>query len=204
VSGVYEEIRSRSGRIVLSTVSRVLRQLEDDLIVARANRGIRLLQPDKLLENLAAGYKPPNVTSRFVGRSSLPLAEVGRKIAQYAQATDMRVVFTGAASVNRYAAMAREPILSVYVEGDANSAVRRMELRAEPTDRFPNVEVFQTGDDAVYFDRRSAPDGVFASPVQAWLEMTTGEKRQREVADQIKAALLRDVALSLQGGGDAE
>ena len=47
----------------LSTVSKSLKTLEEDLIVER-NDIIRLLQPDKLLEKLSENYAPPNIKER--------------------------------------------------------------------------------------------------------------------------------------------
>ncbi|MCP5053362.1 MAG: winged helix-turn-helix domain-containing protein, partial [bacterium] len=47
----------------LSTVSKALKTLEDDLIVTREGT-IRLLQPDKLLEKLRENYDPPAVKER--------------------------------------------------------------------------------------------------------------------------------------------
>ena len=47
----------------LSTVSKSLKTLEEDLIVERKGM-IRLLQPDKLLEKLSQNYVPPNIKDR--------------------------------------------------------------------------------------------------------------------------------------------
>lgn len=52
---------------------------------------------------------------------------------------------------------------------------------------FANLRLIQTEDQLVYFDARPNPT---ASPIQAWLEMAGGDKRQQEVAGQIRGAIL--------------
>jgi hypothetical protein len=58
----------------------------------------------------------------------------------------------------------------------------------EETSRFPNVEFLETDDDFIYFDAR---DNLAASPVQTYLELMRGDKRERETAEQVRKALLR-------------
>ena len=48
----------------LSTVSKSLKTLEDDLIIDRKEM-IRLLQPDKLLEKLSQNYIATNIKSEI-------------------------------------------------------------------------------------------------------------------------------------------
>ena len=50
-------------RLALSTVSKALKSLEDDLIISRETGKIRLVQPDKLLENLSRNYAPTKQAS---------------------------------------------------------------------------------------------------------------------------------------------
>jgi hypothetical protein len=48
----------------LSTVSKALKTLQEDLIIAREDT-IRLLQPDKLLQKLSENFTPPNIKERI-------------------------------------------------------------------------------------------------------------------------------------------
>ena len=61
VGEIREEIERRGGAVALSTVSKALARLEDELIVGRQSGKIRLLQPDKLLQRLVENYRPPEV-----------------------------------------------------------------------------------------------------------------------------------------------
>ena len=58
----------------------------------------------------------------------------------------------------------------------------------EENSRFPNVELLETDEDFVYFDAR---DNLAASPVQTYLELMQGDKREQETAEQLRKAILQ-------------
>ena len=57
-------------------------------------------------------------------------------------------------------------------------------------DRFPNLEFLETPDETVYFDSQQDEEFRWASPVQAYLELMAGDKRDRETAEQVKSYLM--------------
>ena len=61
------------------------------------------------------------------------------------------------------------------------------------TSRFVDLELRQVRDRTVYFDRRIEQSGPYASPVQTFLELSIGDKRDREVAEQVRAFILKEV-----------
>jgi hypothetical protein len=170
----------------LSTVSKVLKTLEQDLIVSR-KKGIGLLQPDKLLEKLVQNYDPPDSGRRVF----LKIPGTGQKIRQLlmaqSQAMAMPIIATGTASVNQYAVMQQGDILSVYCPCVGDLLKR---LPGNATDRFPNLELLETEDETIYFDARWVNDFWWASPLQVYLELMAGDKRDRETAEQVKSFLL--------------
>ena len=85
-------------------------------------------------------------------------------------------------SVGAYAVMAREPVQTIYCS-DLEAVRRGIGAGFTETDRFSNMKLLETEDDFVYFDRRSR---LIASPVQVYLELATGEKREKETADQVR------------------
>jgi len=173
----------------LSTVSKALKVLEQDLIVERGG-AIRLLQPDKLLEKLSENYAPPNITERF----RLKVPEGGEKLQEFlltlSHTLDLPIVATGTSSVGRYAVMQRGDVLSVYCPRLEKLLER---LPGKQTDRFPNLELIETEDETVYFDARQEGGFWWASPVQVYLELMAGDKRDRETAEQVKSFLLKDI-----------
>jgi len=173
----------------LSTVSKALKTLEQDLIIERRGM-IRLLQPDKLLEKLSQSYTFPNITERL--RLKVPMAskKIREILLKLSRTLDIPLVATGTSSVGRYAVMQRGDVLSVYTPR-LEELLKR--LPGNQTDRFPNLELIETEDTTVYFDARQEGGFWWASPVQVYLELIAGDKRDRETAGQVKSLLLQDL-----------
>ena len=171
----------------LSTVSKALKALEEDLIIERKGT-IRLLQPDKLLEKLRENY----VASKITERVRLKVPEENERLRalllKQAQELNMPLIAAGIASVGRYAVMQRGDVLSVYCP---RLDVLLKRLSGSQSDRFPNLELIETEDETVYFDARQEGNFWWASPVQVYLELMAGDKRDRETAEQVKSFLLK-------------
>ncbi|MFH0822369.1 MAG: hypothetical protein V2B18_06420 [Pseudomonadota bacterium] len=175
--------------MALSTVSKALKTLDQDLVVRRADE-TKLLQPAKLLEKLGENYTGPATKSRI--RLKVPTTDGSIRWMLHNQARELElpVVATGLSSVNRYAVMQRQDFLSVYCPR-IDMLLER--LPGSKEDRFPNLELLETEDEAVYFDSRDVDDFRWASPVQVCLELMTGDKRDRETAEQVKTFLLSNL-----------
>lgn len=176
VRQVHEAIRSRGGDISLSTVSKVLKGLAEDLVIEKERGRIRVLQPDLLLDNLRDGYVEPTVTERIrLKRGDLTQEEVQRRLGD-------DWVWSGTASATEYAVTTPDQQPALYVHPNRISALRDLE-----NERFYSCTARATDDSFVYFDAR---DGE-ASPVQAYLELAQGGKRDQEVAETIRRDLLQ-------------
>ncbi len=173
----------------ISTVSKALKTLEQDLIIDRGDK-ISLLQPEVLLEKLRDNYETPYSTKRLRMKVREGNENIRRLLLGLSQMLDTPVVATGISSVGRYAVMQRGDILSVYCP--------RMErlldqLPGDQTDRFPNLELIETEDEKIYFDARQEGNFRWASPVQVYLELMVGDKRDQETAEQVKSGLLSTI-----------
>lgn len=180
---------SRWGRnpMSLSTVSKVLKTLEEDLIISR-NETIRLVQPDKLLEALERNFSPPSIREKVRLKVAAEGAALQDMLAGLSRELGLPLVATGLSSVSQYAAMQRGDVLSVYCPRLEGLPER---LGGSEEDRFPNLELLETDDETVYFDARPGGKFLWASPVQVYLELMTGDKRDRETAGQVKEAILK-------------
>lgn len=188
---LLEEIATRGSKVTLPTVSKVCSSLADDLIIDRQRQGrttrLQLLQPEKLLSRLAENYEPPEIRRKFTGKVTLDESTFAEVLATWQNETSEQVVRTGASSSERYATMAREPIDRYYCT-NLSSLLEQLGDSVRETQRFPNLQLFETDDATVYFDRRAPLD---ASPVQTYLELAQGDKRERETAEQLREQLLR-------------
>jgi hypothetical protein len=170
----------------LSTVSKSLKGLEDDLIIERKDN-ICLLQADKLLEKLSENYTPPKIKKRILVK--IPKNGEGAReiLKKRSELLGLPLVAAGTSSVGQYTVMQRGEVLSVYCPN-----VERLldKLPANPSDRFPDLELIETEDETVYFDAREKDGFWWASPVQVYLELSIGDKRDRETTEQIKSFLI--------------
>jgi hypothetical protein len=193
VGEIIKAIQARGGGISFATVSKVLKTLEADLIVDRSEGQIRLLQADKLLEQLAVNYRPPKVIERYVGKVDISERKLPKTLAEAAHRLGSRLVLTGAASATQYSVAAREPIVAAYCGVSPREVLASLGTRFEETDRFPNLDLTYTEDNPPYFESFEQDGLEYASPVQAYLELASGDKRQKETADQIREYVLRRV-----------
>ena len=173
----------------LSTVSKVLKTLRNDLIVTRKET-IHMLQPDKLLGKLHENYDPSAVKERVRLKISEENGEVWKLLSKQSQALDLPLMASGASSVARYAVMQRGDLLSVYCP---KVEVLLERMPGSQSDRFPNLELLETEDETIYFDARKEESFWWASPVQVYLELMAGDKRDQETAEQLKPLILNDV-----------
>jgi len=73
----------------------------------------------------------------------------------------------------------------------------RLQGRLDEEARFPDLELIKTGDPTVYFDTRSEDGVPAASPIQCWLELQAGDKRQVDAATTVRGRMLEQ----LRSGG---
>jgi hypothetical protein len=178
----------------LSTVSKSLKTLEEDLVVER-NGIIRLLQPDKLLEKLSENYVPPKIKERVRLKVTQENGTIRELLLQQSEALGLPLVATGTSSVTQFAVMQRGDLLSVYCPRLEMLLGR---LSGSQSDRFPNLELVETEDETVYFDGRQEGNFWWASPVQVYLELMAGDKRDQETAEQVKSYIIKNLQTAQQ------
>jgi hypothetical protein len=175
VNEIYEGIQKRGGGISLSTVSKVLKGLDEEMIISKKRGEIRLLQSEKLLDRLQDGYREPRTGRRI--ELKLPEGEAARLLSD-ALGTE-NWVWSGESSAGAYAATTPARVRTAYIPKLATA----MDALGQFEDsRFYNCILEQTDDDYVYFDRREE----WASPVEAYLALSQMDKREREVARSIR------------------
>jgi len=173
----------------LSTVSKALKTLKEDLIIAREDT-IRLLQPDKLLQKLSENYAPPNIKEKVRLKVPEGVGTIRGLLQKESQALGLPLAAAGMSSVGRYAVMQRGDLLSVYCP---RLDILMERLSGSQSDRFPNIELIETEDETVFFDARQEENFWWASPVQVYLELMAGDKRDQETAEQVKSYIINNL-----------
>lgn len=187
LADIQGEIRRRGADVALSTISKALKRMEEDLIVERREGTIRLIQVDKLLDELAASYRPPKVRRAATCGSEAPLAQL-----LGLAPSGVRRALSGRSSIEAYAVMGRDEPPVVYTD-----SIRRLLKawggRVQETVRFVDFELKETDAASVYFDTRESDGLPYASPIEAYLECRTGDKREQVVGEQVRSLILREL-----------
>ncbi len=196
VGEILDEINRRmlpefkKGGLSLPTVSKCLKSMEQDLIAGRDDNGIRLLQPDKLMEKLSGNYVPPKVGETI--NWEIPSSGSGKssaiEILSNVFKRGVPAVVTGSSSATRYSVMQGSETISVY-SADPSTFLKC--IPGKRNDRFPSMSFIRTEDMPAYFDCRTDDNGIkWASPVQSYFELMSGDKRDQETALQVKEYIL--------------
>ena len=183
VGEVLKEITKRGGKTTFSTVSKVLKALEEELIIKKGER-IRVLDGRKLLDALRKNYRRPEARRSLRGKvGDLPRAL--KRISENTEAENLQYVCDDPA---KYVVMPSDSSpVRIYAESiDAlTSGVDFTE-----TNRFPNIELIETADSTVYFDRRKDARLYRTSPLQVYLGLSNAGKREQETASEMVKGLL--------------
>lgn len=191
---LHAEITRRGGQMSLALVSRAIKRLEEEVIVQSApGTRVRLVQPDRLLDRLAAQPEPGRSSHIWRGRIALPTAEFLPRLFSAAAIYGVRVAMTGIGSAAHHAALNMEDVAHIYA-ADTDILLKNLPVKSD--DRFANLEIRVPHSKSVYFDTEQDERGViWASPVQSYLEMVhSTDARLHEGAEAIRAALLNRVA----------
>ncbi|CAN5660156.1 hypothetical protein BH10CYA1_BH10CYA1_56300 [soil metagenome] len=194
LSEILDEITARGGSITLPTISKALKQLEEDLVIEKSSKRIRILQADKLLDRLKSNYAPPkprgSVRCKLTTKNN---DNIGAVLLEAAKQAGERIVLSGESSANFYATMAKEPIDTFYCTETTTLQLEKWNSEMDIFSRFPNVELKKCDSEVVYFDMQNKEGYNIASPIQAYLELATSDKRGQEIAEQIRKKIIQDV-----------
>lgn len=184
VNEVLQQISLRKGRISLPTVSKVLTTLQEELLITRTKtKEIKLLDPKKLLSNLANNYQKPSINRRLIGKVD-DLNSVLLQLASNAKNKEIDLV---GVNPNLYALMPSQPYTKIYT---SNLEKLLAKINITETNRFPNIELNETSDPTTYFDSRHCDGFYWASPLETYLQLNAGDKREQDTAKQIATDLI--------------
>lgn len=180
VSEVYEETKNRGAKITLATVSKVLKELDDDFIITRKER-IKLIDAERLLDKLRSNYQGTKTTRQRIGKVT-SVQNALKKIDLNCLQSGMRYAVD---EPQKYIIFptAGEPV-RIYTESIPD-ALEGIDF--EDTTRFADLELIETNEEFVYFDRTrdSKQKRYYTSPLQIYLELSQKGKREQEVAGQL-------------------
>ncbi len=191
ITEIISEISKRTvfGSVpTLPTVSKAVKSLEEDLIIKREGGNIQVVQPEKLLDLLLENY----VESPYqeVIRWKLPQRFDSPEF--YNQMKDsfscgIPLMVSGLSSTMKYAVMQRGEVLRLF-SSEPEKIVEF--LPGKEDERFPNLLIARNFNLIDYFDIRGENGVLWASPIQCYFELSSGDKRDKEISEQVKQKIL--------------
>lgn len=191
VTEVQDEVARRGGQVHISTVSKVLHVLEEELIIARPSETIRLSNPERLLDLLAKNYRAPEIARHIYVR----VPEAATFLAKLSTIAKERGIGVAADTLSRYihgpTADEQKVILPRVVYVSSFEVLDEI-IPVPVTGRGENIELRETDDPTIFFDPRRESCIPWTSPLQTYLELANTEGAEElagEARDEILNAL---------------
>lgn len=187
VGEIKDEIENRGGRLSMSQVSKVLKAMEEDLVIRRSVEEITLIQPQKLLDQLVEGYTKPKSLKTLKANETLN-QKLFDKLNNRAKAAGARIV---AYDARRYVvAPESRDYLLLYVNTLQADDLADI-FQVSPVDRFENIVIQSVNDSPFFFNTDRDNDFNWCSKLETYLRLTNGGKRERESAEQLREEILQ-------------
>jgi len=187
---IVDFINSRDGTITISTVSKVLQSLENELLIKKTKSGFYATEAERLLERIAEGYR------NSVKRQA-------RKTYRYAVKNE-RDVFTALsersldyAAYGFYAAklkgLAMTDEITLFIKSleETKRAFELISLDIKPDAEFGQLLLIETKDPCVWFNVQKQPFENVVDDLQLYLEMLEARPRGPAIAEQLRSRILK-------------
>lgn len=165
-------------------ISRVVRRLDDDELLARDGSRLRPRDPSLLLDAWSDDYRFDRhdiVTGHLSGDG----LELARELHDELDQNAIDHAFTGLPAAWALDRFARFRLVSVYVAGDPRAAADAVGLRRN--ERGANVQLIGPDDRGVFDGQQVVDDLPCVAPVQVYLDLGRLPERAAEAAEQLRS-----------------
>jgi hypothetical protein len=186
LKAIQKALADAGERMVISQVSKAVQALADDLIVTKKDGVIRLTDPSKLLDMLAAEWKNPVISSQ----KTLRIKNGVKSLSALSKEPILKWSVSGTSSVSKYAVFSESGPLMVAVT-DMEAALKQLEWTPEPVRNFADAVLFETNEPGFFFAKNTDETGIiWANMVQSYIELSNGDSRQKEAAVDIREKIM--------------
>jgi len=195
---ITDFITQRSGKtIMLSTVSKVLKKLEDELLINRSKSLIMAANPEKLLERLAEGYK--NSTERKRRNTYKFVIEGIEQLSDGMTALSKDYIACGfyAAQIKGMAVTDQKAIFVKDIELFRRKAEIKL-VSVIPDAEYGNFIITETNDPGVWFNADWRITDSVVDDIELYLEMMVDTPRGPKIAEQLKQRILQKADINGQ------
>ena len=183
-------INNRNAKITLSTVSKVLKILDEELLINKGESLISVADPEKLLEKLAEGYK--NSTKRKRRNSYRFVIENIQQLSPglVGECKDYLAYGFYAAQIKGLAVTDKMTIFVKDIEQFRRKAEEKW-VSITVDEEFGNVIITETNDPGVWFNPDWRLIDSVVGDIELYLEMIADTPRGPKIAEQLKRRILQ-------------
>ncbi len=191
---IVDFINNRNAKVTLSTVSKVLKSLEEELLVDRSKSLISVADPEKLLERLAEGYKNSMEQKK---RNTYRFVIEGIERLSYSNPNAIRTASEDYLACGFYAAqikgLAVTDKITIFVKDIEQFRRKAAEELVSITadEEFGNSIITETSDPGVWFNPDWQAWNAIVNDVELYLEMMVDTPRGPKIAEQLKQRILQ-------------
>ncbi|MBM4355594.1 MAG: hypothetical protein FJ109_17695 [Deltaproteobacteria bacterium] len=173
---------AREAGVSLGQVSNVKRLLEEQEWIGADADGVFLSRPRALLERWRDQYrKDRSLSLSCYGMMSVAELEAG--IAHACGTEEIQYALTAFSAAARWAPTVKYQRATVYVAGDVEGVLRRLELKEVSSGA--NIVLLKPYDDGVFQAARTLDGLQLVSPIQAYLDLHAQPGRGEEAAMEL-------------------
>ncbi|MFH1716970.1 MAG: hypothetical protein ABIF19_06440 [Planctomycetota bacterium] len=183
-------INQRNANITLSTVSKVLKKLEDELLINRSKSLITVADPEKLLEKLAEGYKTSTERNR---RNTYRFAIGDIQRLSPGVSGDCRDYLACGFYAAQIKGLAVTDKITIFVK-DLEQFISKAEeklVSITADAEFGNLIITEADDPGVWFNPEWRTIDSVVDDIELYLEMMLDTPRGPKIAEQLKRRILQ-------------
>lgn len=188
LSELTAAIQAAGVALSLPQASKAVQAMDEDLMVSKSEGAITLREPLRLLDKLGNEWRKPWVLARQALR--LP---VGTDWARVLSSNPLlKWAMTGESSVTRYATFSQGGPRRIAVSS-LPLAITLLDGAPEPVPNFADMELLETDEAGFFFGNETDELSIrWASRLQTWLELQSGDARQQDAAKDLRDQILKE------------
>jgi hypothetical protein len=186
---IVDFINNRNTTITIGTVSKVLKSLEEELIVSKSESKISLKNPEVLLDNLTEGYL--DYSKRKKDRKFRYDVESTKELEAFFEDFQVDYAYCGFYAAKRKNWGMTDQI-TIFIKSiqEVKKALKRNTTVVIPDEEFGQVTLIETKNPCVWFNVQEETFNNIIDDLELYLEMVNDKPRGPKIAKQLKERIL--------------
>ncbi len=184
---IMEFVNNRNATITTATISKVLKSLEEDLLIKKQKSSITVEKPQQLLENLVDSYDLERKSNREYKYDVENINELSAVLDK--SNIDYAFCRFYAAQIKNLG-IAEQITIFIKSIQDVKRALKNNGSIAVADDEYGQVTFIETKNPCVWFNLEKTPSGNVVDNLELYLELVNDRPRGPKIAEQLKQQIL--------------